>query len=109
MTLAEVIRYDLIAMIEDDPTTFQFNGTEYTGTSSGVIRRRPLEVGGFDDQPEISIAINIYDRTGADQFGANPPQVGDRITVGPKTYRIDRTEVDAMGECLQLDLRSKDK
>jgi hypothetical protein len=96
-------------MIEDDPTTFTYAGAEYRGASSGINRRRPMEIGGFEDQPEMNLAVNLRDIDGGLIFGQDAPEVGDRITVGGIEYRIDRTEVDSMAECLQLDLRSKDK
>lgn len=109
VTLAETIRMDLIGIIQDDPTSFEWKENEYTGTSSGVSARRPLEIGGFEDQPELTISINIKQLDGGDTFGQDIPKVGDRITVENVTYRIDRTEVDSFGECLQMDLRSQHK
>lgn len=108
-TLAEAIRYDLLTLIEEDPAYFTFNGTEYVGAISGVVRRRPLEMGGFDDQPELTLAVNLRNVAGDAVFGQDRPDVGDRITYQNKTYRIDRTEVDSFGECLQMDLRSAAK
>jgi len=96
-------------MIDDDPVLFQFGGVEYMGASSGVNRRRPLEIGGFEDQPELSIAINLVNMEGDRVFGQDPPVVGSRITVNGIAYRVDRTEVDSFNECLQIDLKSKDK
>jgi hypothetical protein len=96
-------------MIEEDPVTFQFNGTEYRGAASGLNRRRPLEVGGFDEQPEITIAINIRNKDGDLVFGQDRPKVGSQITYKGKVYRVDRTEVDQFEECLQMDLRSASK
>lgn len=109
MTLGEIVRLDLIAMIEDDPVTFLFNGTEYTGTFSGVNRRRPLEIGGFEPDPDLVLVLNLRDRNGGDVFGQDKPSVGSRITINEVEYRVDRTEVDPLEECLQLDLRSKAK
>jgi hypothetical protein len=106
---AEAIRFDLISMIEEDPVNFIFAGTEYVGASSGINRSAPLEIGGFEDRPELKIAINLRDIDGSLVFGQDRPKVNDRITVGGKTYRIDRTEIDSLEECLQMDLRSKDK
>ena len=96
-------------MIQDDPRTFQHGGTEYTGAASGLTRRRPLEIGGFEDQPEMVLIINLRDAHGGEVFPSVRPAVGDRVTVGAKTYRIESTEIDPFEECLQMDLRSKDK
>lgn len=96
-------------MIEDAPALFLFGGVEYRGTASGINRRRPLETFGFDDQPELTIAINIRDRYGAAVFGQDRPGIGSRITYQGTVYRVERTEIDCFDECLQMDLRSKDK
>lgn len=96
-------------MIEDDPTTFVFSTNEYRGACSGLNRRRPMEIGGFEDQPEMTLAVNLRDIEGGLVFGQDMPSIGDRITIGGVDYRVERTEVDSMGECLQMDLRSKDK
>lgn len=109
MALAETIRHDLLALIEDDPVTFQFEGVEYVGASSGIAARRPLEIGGFEEQPELTIVINLRRAEGDATFGQDMPQDGDRITVGERVYRVDRTEIDTHRECLQMDLRSPHK
>ena len=96
-------------MIEDDPVTFTHEGTEYRGTIGGINRRRPLEVGGFQEEPEIVLAVNVKNSQGGNLFGQDRPKVGDRITIGVKTYRIDRTELDSFEESLQMDLRSEHK
>lgn len=108
MSLGDESRADLIAIIEDDPALFQFEGTEYRGTASGVNRSRPLEIGGFEDRPELTIVINLKDANGAEVFGQDRPEVGDRITYRETEYRVDSTEVDSMEESIQLNLRSKD-
>jgi hypothetical protein len=109
VSTADAVRSDLIVMIEEDPTAFIYNGTEYRGASSGINARRPLELGGFEDQPELTIAVNLRTAQGDLLFGQDRPDVNDRITVGGVEYRVDRTELDSLGECLQMDLRSKNK
>lgn len=104
--LAETVRIDLIAMIEDDPVSFDFDGATYQGTSSGVSKKTPLEIGGFEPQPELTIAVNLHNLDGDDVFTSGAPTEGDTITVDNISYRVDRTETDPTGECLQLDLRS---
>lgn len=107
--LSETIRFDLITMIEEDPLAFLFNGVEYIGTGSGLNRTEPLEIGGFEERPELTIAINLKDTNGDLVFGQDRPAVNDRVTVGGKVYRVDRSEIDSMEECLQMDLRSPHK
>jgi len=105
-SVSESIRCDLIQMIEDDPTPFQYGGTEYIGASSGINSRRPIEIGGFEDMPELTIAINLKNLDGSELFGPDRPGVNDQITVAGVVYRIERTEIDSSQECLQMDLRS---
>lgn len=107
--IPDEIRDDLLSMIEDDPALFQFNGVEYRGTISGINRSRPLEIGGFNDTPQISIAINLRDAQGDNVFGQDRPRVGSRITYRETEYRVDSTEIDTMEQAMQLNLRSKDQ
>ena len=107
--IPEDLRLDLLDMIEDDPALFQFNGVEYRGTLSGINRSRPLEVGGFTDLPQISIAINVKDAYGDNVFGQDRPRVGSRITYREAEYRVDSIEIDPQEEAMQLNLRSKDQ
>ena len=108
MSLGEETRFDLIDIIEDDPATFQFNGVEYRGTVSGINNSRPLEIGGFEERPELSIAINLKDAQGGLVFGQDRPVVGSRITYREILYRVDSIEIDSFQEAMQLNLRSKD-
>ena len=108
-TLAETIRHDLLELIEDDPQTFQFQDVEYRGASSGINHTHRLESGGFEQMPELTIAVNLRDINGDLTFGQDTPAAGDRITVNETEYRIDRTEIDSFRECLQMDLRSANK
>lgn len=96
-------------MIEEDPVSFTFEGAEYRGSSSGLNMRKPLQLGGFEEMPELTIAVNLRDAVGDLVFGQDRPDVGDYITTGGVVYRIDRTEIDSFEECLQMDLRSKNK
>ena len=103
------IRMDLINMIEDDPIVFTYQSVEYRGASSGINARRPLEIGGFEEMPELTIAVNLRRYDGDEVFGQDRPSVGDHISVREVEYRIERTEIDSLEECLQMDLRSKHK
>lgn len=98
---------DIIDIISDAPATFQFGGKEYTGSASGLNRSRPLEIGGFEDRPELTIIINLKDASGANVFGQERPAVGDRITYRQTEYRVDSTEIDSDEQALQMNLRSK--
>lgn len=92
-------------MIADAPLEFTYAGFNYTGTMSGKNLRRPLEIGGFQDEPEITLVVALKTADGAPTF-ASPPTVGDDIFIGLHRYRVDRTELDEFSEGLQLDLRS---
>lgn len=105
MTIGELAAADLRQMISEAPVTFTYNGIDYIGTVSGKNLRRPLEIGGFHEEPEVTIAINLKDAAGNSTF-EEAPSVGDTILIGSHTYRVDRTELDAFSEALQLDLRS---
>lgn len=96
-------------MIGDFPTLFQFGGVEYRGSASGKAERRPLEIGGFEPQPEMTLAINVRKAQGDPVFGQDMPAENDTVTIAGRDYRIDRTEIDETGECLQMDLRSPHK
>jgi hypothetical protein len=102
---AAVHSSDLRAMISDAPQVFTFQGQEYTGTISGQNMKRELELGGFEEGPEITLVISIVDADGARPF-VTLPIVGQQITIGTKAYRIDRTEVDPFNVGFQMDLRS---
>lgn len=109
MAFNVIVRRDLIALIGDAPTMFQFAGTEYTGALSGWNNRNPLEIGGYEPMPELTLAINLRNIEGDTVFGQDRPKAGDTITIQDVRYRIDRTEVDSFEECLQMDLRSINK
>jgi len=109
MALADTVRRDILALIREDPVPFQFEGVEYVGASSGIAARKPLEIGGFEEQPELTIVINLRTREGDAVFGQDMPQEGKRVTVREVVYRIDRTEIDSVQESLQMDLRSPHK
>lgn len=108
MNFADLQAADLRAIIADDPVTFVFAGEEYTGTRSGMNRRHTLEIGGFDDMPELTIAVCLKYADGSPTF-VNNPALGERIRVNGIDYRIDRTEIDAAGVSFQMDLRSDTK
>lgn len=108
MSIGEMIAADLRQMIADAPTVFTYDGLSYTGTVSGKNLRRTLELGGFQDEPEIVIVINLKDAAGNSTF-VEAPTVGDDIIIGSHTYRVDRTELDEFSQALQLDLRSPSK
>ncbi len=108
MTFQEFIAADLRNIIADVPQVFVFQGQEYTGSISGTNRTRKLEVGGFDDMPELSIAICLRQSDGTDTF-VNAPVTGNRIRVNGIDYRVDRSEVDALRVGLRLDLRKDTK
>lgn len=105
---AQTLRSDLLQIIAENPVTFSFDGVEYTGTMSGKNLRVPLEIGGFQDEPELSIIIAIHDAYG-NRVMNTLPAVGQKVTTGGTTYRIDRIETDVENVGLQMDLRSANK
>lgn len=105
MTIGEIAAADLRQMIDEAPITFTYDGADYIGTVSGKNLRRPLEMGGFQEEPDLTIAINLKDAAGNSIF-VEAPSVGDDIILGSHAYRVDRTEIDEFSEALQLDLRS---
>lgn len=105
MTFGQLAAADLRTMIAEWPVPFTYRGVEYIGTVSGKNTRRPLEIGGFHTEPEVSLVINLKDAVGNPTF-AQAPAVNDDIVVGHTRYRVDRTELDEFSESIQLDLRS---
>lgn len=99
---------DLNAIIAENPTRFTYRGSEYTGMVSGKTLRRPLEIGGFQDEPEIILVISRQDNSG-NSILPQLPAVGELITIGRTTYRIESTEVDPFDCGYQLNLRSGNK
>lgn len=108
MSLAAIAGADLRAIIAADPVTFTYNGAEYIGTRSGLNYRQTLELGGFQDEPEMSLVIAQFDQYNAPTIEPLP-SIGEKITIGTKVYRIDRIERDAEGVAYQMDLRSQNK
>lgn len=94
---------DLRGMIDDAPVSFIFEDATYTGTRSGIAARKPLEVGGFQEEPSLSLAINLADKFGTPTF-TTQPDIGGKVTIGGTVYRIDRVEIDEFGVSLQMDL-----
>lgn len=105
MNIGEMAAADLRTMIAEAPFVFRYDGIDYTGTLSGKSLRRPLEIGGFQEEPEITIVINLKDAAGNSTF-VDAPTIGDDIIIGNHTYRVDRTELDEFSMALQMDLRS---
>ncbi len=105
---ADIHGNDLRAMISDAPQLFTFSGNSYTGTISGLNMRRALELGGFEEGPEMTLVIALKDSVGANVF-VTLPTVGQSVIIGTKTYRIDRTEIDPLNVGFQMDLRSAHK
>lgn len=104
--IADVYLQDLRALIADAPQVFVFEGVEYIGTISGANNRRKLEIGGFDEMPEMTLVIALKDADGAATFDGLP-EVNEKVTVGTVTYRIERTEIDPFNAGFQMDLRSQ--
>lgn len=90
-------------MISDAEVTFTIDGQDYVGTRSGITKRKPLEIGGFQEEPMLSLVINLADAFGTPTF-TTQPDVGDKVTIGSTVYRIDRAEIDELGIALQMDL-----
>lgn len=93
------------SIIALDPVTFTYGGTDYAGTLSGTNLRRPLELGGFQDEPELTLVIARSDANGSPTIDPLP-SIGEKVTVNGLSYRIERTESDAEGAGYQMDLRS---
>lgn len=108
MSLSAMAGEDLRAIIAQDPVTFTFEGEEYVGTRSGLNLRQPLEIGGFQDEPEMTLVISIYRQDGSRTI-EDLPNVNQKLTIGSTVYRIERTERDAEGVGYQMDLRSANK
>jgi len=108
VSLDAIAAADLRSIIALDPVTFTFGGTDYTGTRSGKNLRQPLELGGFQDEPELTLVVALTDENGSPTIDPLP-EVGEKVTIAGTVYRIDRTERDAEGAGYQMDLRSANK
>ena len=76
---------------------------------TGLTSRRPLEIGGFQDEPEITISVSNIDlETGGCVF-STLPEVGTVALFGGENYRIDRIEEDSFSSDVLMDLRSPSK
>jgi len=76
-------------------------------TSTG--RRRPLEIGGFQDEPEVIIAISNFDPETGERVFPIIPTVGTSVLLAGETYRIDRIEESAYGNDVVMELRTPNK
>jgi hypothetical protein len=71
---------------------------------TGLSERKALEIGGFQEEPTMTIVIQLKDPdTGADIF-SSLPNLNETVSLGGRTYRIERTEKDPFGYTMQMDL-----
>lgn len=105
MSASDIYHADIRQMVSDAPQLFTWNGQEYIGAISGQSVRKRLEIGGFDEEPEMSLVIALRDEVGSPVF-VTLPTVGEKVTVGTRQYRIDKTEIDQFNTAFQLDLKS---
>ncbi len=108
MNFQDFIASDLRNIISDVPQVFVFKDQEYTGSVSGTSRTRRLEVGGFDDAPDLSLVVSLKKDDGTATF-VNAPVCGDRIRVNGIDYRVDRSDIDALLVGYRIDLRKDTK
>lgn len=108
MGASDIYHGDVRVMVADAPQPFTWNDQDYVGAISGQTVRKRLEIGGFDEEPEMILVVALRDEVGAKVF-VTLPTVGEKVTVGTRQYRIDKTEIDQFNTALQLDLRSTNK
>ena len=108
MSLQDLQARDMRRIVADLPMAFTFNGTDYTGTISGINATKPLEIGGFEELPEITLIVNLKDAAGGAVFSTRP-EVNDRITIDDIDYRVMRTEFDPLAVALQMDLKTAER
>ena len=95
-------------IIADVGVTFYHGGLEYVGTRGALVSASNLQTGGFLEEPDLSLTINLEDEDGDDVF-TTEPVVGDQITIGSSTYRIEKTHRDEFASALQMDLTTTHK
>lgn len=106
MTNAEQQRQDILNAIADDPVTFTFNETDYTGTRGVLKLGEEFIAGGVLAEPALSLLICLQDGAGNDVFEENEPANGHKITVDDVDYQVKMVTEDQWGVALQIDLES---
>jgi hypothetical protein len=74
---------------------------------SGLVERTTLEIGGMQEEPTVTIVIQLKNPdNGADIFTTIPDGT---VTLNGRNYRVDRTEKDPFGYTMQIDLMTPHK
>ena len=108
MGMAEDYGRDMRNMINDAPKTFTFGGADYTGTISDLQDRVSLEIGGFEDEPIMTLVVALKTDSQQAVF-TTQPAVNDKVTVDSVIYRVKRTEADQFGQTLEMALETPHK
>lgn len=90
-------------MIADAPIPIVFADQVFDAAYNGRSERKPVSIGGFTDEPAISIVIALKTETGESVF-TTPPGNGDTISIRDELFRVEHFEIDPFGESIQLDL-----
>ena len=102
LTPLQVIR-DLRAIIGDAAREFTFDGSIHTGRITVLSSSRPLEIGGYQPEPTLTLIIALSDEVGNRTF-VERPKSGDLITIESISYRVIRAETDPHESMLTLEL-----
>lgn len=100
MALSDQLNRDLIEAIADNPVTFTWSGTDYTGTWGPLTHGNPLVTGGFLDDPEVTLVTSMkkYDTDGStlvSRFTSDtPPDANAKLTINSVIYRIKERTFD---------------
>lgn len=102
------IARDLGFIVGDAPQEFTFQDSKYTGRIGLLSQVKRLEIGGFQEEPTLTLVVALSDATGNRTFGTRP-KIGDRLTIATKEYRVVRSETDPFESMLTLDLATPEK
>jgi hypothetical protein len=108
LTAEQIARDIRKSLIGDAEQVFTFQGSDYSGRITPLGMTRPLEVGGFQEEPTLSLLVALITAEGNRTFGTRPA-VGDRVTVQGKDYRILSINTDNLGAFMSIDLTSVHK
>lgn len=79
-----MLQSDLDFMINDLPTTVTWEGSSYSCVVSDITSEDALDMAGIMESNSFQVIISL------DDFDSYP-DVGDRVTISSKNYRITQT------------------
>lgn len=105
---AEEVTFDCLALIDEAPLDFIWEGATYQGVSGAFIFTNTLDEGGFITDFDLIVSTTImiadYTSTLSNRFpGGIQPGVGDKLSVSGIEYRIERRTYDPLNAVVSFD------